>query len=210
MIVLSATMTRSLLPVMALLLIAGCATQPPVIDSDADANWVTRRSELAKIRHWQLEGRISIVVDNDAWSASLQWDQQDVAYVLRVIAPLAQGTVELQGTGEGKVSLRVDNEREVHADNPEDLLQETLGWSVPVTGMAWWIRGLPDPGIRLDDLQLDEAGRVLEMRQEGWHIIYTRYHQLKELELPGRIRMVNGNLRLRIAIRDWQLPVAGS
>ena len=201
----AAHLHRPLLALLLAALAAGCTTQVAVEPAAGNRLWEQRHAALDDLLAWRLNGRISVAVERDAWSATLQWDQQAAAYLMRVIAPLAQGTVELRGAADGRVNLRLDDGRVLQADDPESLLQETLGWSVPVSGMAYWIKGMPDPGRRVDTLLVDEQGRITDLVQAGWQISYSRYGRHGELDLPGRIQLINGNLRLRLAIRDWQI-----
>lgn len=187
------------------LTLAGCAMQPPAVSADRSSLWQARSARLAGLTQWVLKGRIAVQVEREGWTASLQWEQHAGDYVLRVSAPLGRGTFELIGSAQG-VALQTADNRLLYADDPEALLQQTLGWQLPVSGLYYWIRGLPDPGAESGTLQLDEKGRVNDLRQNGWQVSYQRYKTTGGMELPGKITLENEHLKVRLVISDWVFP----
>ena len=186
------------------LILAGCAAQPPIGVGDRSLLWQERSARLAGLTQWVLRGRIAVQVEREGWTASLQWEQRADDYVLRVSAPLGRGSFELIGSAQG-VSLQTADNRLLHADDPEALLQQTLGWQLPVSGLYYWIRGLPDPGAEPVTLQLDEKGRINDLKQNGWQVKYQRYESAGGMELPGKITLENARLKVRLVISDWVL-----
>ncbi|MBI2993891.1 MAG: outer membrane lipoprotein LolB [Gammaproteobacteria bacterium] len=184
--------------------VAGCAVQPPGPVADRAAVWQARSARLAGVTHWILKGRIAVQLEREGWTATLHWEQRPDNYVLRVSAPLGRGTFELTGTPDG-VTLQTSDNRLYHADQPESLLQQTLGWQLPVSGLYYWVRGMPDPGSRFDVLDLDDQGRINDLIQDGWQVNYERYRLAGDLELPGKITLENERLRVRLVISDWIL-----
>jgi len=41
--------------------------------------------------------------------------------------------------------------------------------------------------------------------QSGWQVSYTQYSNQGEFDLPGRIALDNGKMKLRLVIRSWNL-----
>jgi len=187
-----------------LLWLAGCATHIPVDEQVRLDNFQANREKLAELESWQLQGRIALSMDKDAWSATLHWTQTDGDYELRLIAPLGRGSFELHGGDQG-VLLRLAQNQVLRADDPETLLQDNFGWTVPVSGLTYWIRGIPDPGAKVTRLLLDERGRIRAMEQSGWQVTYIQYSNQGMFELPGRIALANGKLKLRLVIKTWTL-----
>ena len=185
-------------------ILAGCAAQPTIGAGERSSLWQARSARLAGLTQWVLRGRIAVQVEREGWTASLQWEQHDGDYVLRVSAPLGRGTFELTGSAQG-VSLQTSDNRLLHADDPEALLQQTLGWQLPVAGLYYWVRGLPDPAAEPDSLQLDEKGRINDLKQSGWQVTYQRYASAGGMELPGKITLENARLKVRLVISDWVL-----
>ena len=76
--------------------------------------------------------------------AGLFWLQRQDYYDIRLSGPLGRGAARLTGRP-GQVSLEVANQGRYEASSPEELLGEQLGWSLPVSHLVWWVRGLPAP-----------------------------------------------------------------
>jgi outer membrane lipoprotein LolB len=188
----------------ALALGAGACATPPAGPGQS-AGWLRHQSLLAELREWRVSGRIAIRHEREGWNASLHWRQNGDEYVVRLSAPLGRGTVELSGSGAG-VSMRTADNRLLHADSPELLMQDNLGWHVPLRGLSYWVRGLPEPGSEPDGMSFDASGRIQDLRQDGWHVSYERYLSEGAYELPGKMTLENRELRVRLVISDWIVP----
>jgi len=184
--------------------LAACATQPPVPESREAARWQQHRAKISASKHWVFKGRIAIRLEKDGFSASLHWRQAYEDYTLRVIAPLGRGTFELQRK-EGAITLKTADNKLFHAKDAESLMQNHLGWHVPVAGLGYWLRGLPQPDVLLESLTLDAQGRVRELRQSGWWVRYKSYLDKDNYALPGQILLQNSALKLRFSIRQWEI-----
>lgn len=193
-------------PVLVLIIIAfaGCATAPTVDVRQRHTSWDIHRVKLSRLTTWQASGRISVRLEKHAWSATLQWHQQRQEYFLRLIAPLGQGTYEITGNNDA-VFLRTAKNEVLRANNPESLMEGTFGWSVPLTGLIYWIKGLPEPGKKADDLSLDEQGRITDLSQSGWRVTYSSYNETGGLELPGKISLQNDKIKVRLIIKHWKI-----
>lgn len=158
---------------------------------------------LEDLTTWTATGRVHIQTDDESWQATLLWRQQEDAYRIRLIAPLGQGTLELQGNA-GGVVLRTADGEEHAARNAEALMLDTLGWRVPVDGMAHWMAGRADPRREFEAREEDEGGRLVELRQAGWHIRYRDYQQAAGLALPRRLRLETERFSLDIVVTRWE------
>ena len=143
-------------------------------------------------------------LEKHAWSATLQWHQQQQEYFLRLIAPLGQGTYEITGNNDA-VFLRTAKNEVLKANNPESLMEGTFGWSVPLTGLIYWLRGLPEPGTKAEVFSLDEQGRITDLSQSGWRVTYSSYNNTGGLELPDKISLENDKLKVRLVIKHWKI-----
>lgn len=184
-------------------MLTGCATQQSISEGDRLAHWQLHSGKLAELTHWQFKGRIAIQMEKQGWTASFHWRQDQLDYVLLVLAPLGRGSYEISGDADGAV-MRTANNSIVHADDAETLLRENLGWHIPLSGLKYWVRGLPVPGKKNAGLLLDQQGRLAELSQSGWLVRYSRYINSGEYELPTKILMQNNNLKVRLVIKHWK------
>ena len=198
---------RGLLLLLLALLAAGCAELRPYLLPVEEAQtgaWERHRERVAALQEWHLTGRIGIKAGKEAFSATIDWQQRGEAYRLRIIAPLGQGSYQIEGDPAHVVLTNERNER-FEAVDPESLMQRNLGWSVPLSGLSWWVRGLPAPGAEPEQLRFDEEGRITDMAQSGWRISALGYRRVGEVDLPARLYLFNDRFQIRMAISRWEL-----
>ncbi|MBI1733070.1 MAG: outer membrane lipoprotein LolB, partial [Gammaproteobacteria bacterium] len=188
------------------LLVAACARQPAQVAGPDAAAWNARRERLSEIRDWQFRGRIAVQLPREAWSATVYWRQISDTYTLRVMAPLGRGTFELSGSAAG-VELRTADNRLLRAADPDSLLRENLGLQLPVSGLHWWVRGLPHPDSGAPNLAIGAAGELERLAQDGWRVEYRDYRLQGDVTMPGRVNLENGNMRVRILINEWRVAL---
>ncbi|MEM1244345.1 MAG: lipoprotein insertase outer membrane protein LolB [Pseudomonadota bacterium] len=166
-------------------------------------------AELAKAKkpnnlsHWTINGRIAIITPTQSQNASVYWRQQRSDYTMQFIAPLGTGAVRLSGS-RNRVTLVNAQGKSFSAKSAENLLEQQLGWRIPVANLFYWIRGIPAPNIPANK-QYDKNGDLASLRQQGWKISYLSYAKFGEYSLPTRIFLNYGKLKLRLIITRWQL-----
>ncbi|MCB1823789.1 MAG: outer membrane lipoprotein LolB [Candidatus Competibacteraceae bacterium] len=192
------------LMVLLVVLSAGCAVAPPASPTAPDA-WAARQSTLTRLTQWQADGRIGVVSGQDGWHASFQWVQRDPTYRIDIIGPLGQGRITIQGDAR-EVSIQTQDGQRSTAPDPDLLLEQTLGLRLPVTGLRYWVRGLPAPGPTALS-QTDAAGRLTRLEQNGWVIEYPSYapSSVFNLDLPERIVARRLDLGVKLVIEQWTL-----
>lgn len=191
---------------LALVLTLGACTQQPVLPPDqALAQWQDRQSRLQSLEQWRVNGRISLVTPREAWQADLIWVQQQRRFDIKLIAPLGQGTLALEGGPDGAQLRSSRSPRPVYATDPEALLFQQTGWRMPVDGLRYWVRGLPAPSGD-PQLKLDGQGRLAHLQQFGWQVEFVRYREVDVgTQLPDKIFLRKDDLSVRMVIRDWRL-----
>jgi outer membrane lipoprotein LolB len=123
---------------------------------------------------------------------------------MRLLGPLGQGAVEIEGDP-GGVRLRTAQGETYTASDPETLMHQALGWSVPVAGLRYWLLGRDDPGGGAVQPTLDPEGRPLTLAQGGWEVRYLDYLPVDPVSLPGRVQLDRGDLHARVVINRWDL-----
>jgi len=196
-------------------LLAGCAMQPaaPLHDAAAlDRLWDSRQAQLSGLAGWQMKGRVAVKSAEDSWSASLSWQQQAESFDISFSSMLGQRMAQLKGD-ELSASLYLPDDRVFSAANVSELLDDELGWSVPMGGLRYWLVGLPAPELSLAatpelNKGLDELGRLQWLEQSGWRIEYQRYRPAGILEVPKKMVLTRDDLRVRFVIDRWQAVAA--
>lgn len=173
-------------------LLAGCATAPAVVAP----------SRPAGDAPFAIEGRISARHGNDALSANFQWTHAPPIDVLSVTTPMGQGIAEIRGDASvRRVELRGANGLSAEASDWSTLTERALGAPVPVDGLAVWMQGLTLPDTA-HALERDSAGRVAQLRQDGWEIVYD-YRDATAVR-PARLKLARADIEVRIVVDRWE------
>ena len=133
----------------------------------------------------------------------VRWRQQEQEFDIDLHGPLGRKVAAINGK-EGDVQLTTSKGKSYSATDPEDLMQDLFGYSLPVNGLRYWMRGIPDPQQKYASLELDEQGRLKQLNQAGWSIDYNRYHD-GEPAMPAFIKITNQTLNANIVIDHWSL-----
>ena len=194
----------ALLAVVLIAPLFGCAI-PPATSPQAAAAWTARQNRLARLTTWQVDGRIGVVSGPEGWHASFQWAQQDAGYRIALIGPLGQGRVEVESDGQ-EARVQTQDGQNWTAPDADALLEQSLGVRLPVNGLRYWARGLPEPGST-PTLQTDAQGRLIRLEQNGWVIEYPAYAptSMPNLDLPERIVARRQDLSVKLVIEQWTL-----
>lgn len=157
-------------------------------------------------RHWQLSGKLGLRGPQLAESAYLNWRQCGEQYDMRISGPLGQSVARIDGNG-SQLTVRLEGQEPVATADPEQLLQERLGWSVPLRALRYWVRAEPAPG---NTAQFDgPAGQPTELRQLGWQVRYLAWHQAGAIALPAKLTLRNDSgMQATLLISDWLLSDA--
>jgi outer membrane lipoprotein LolB len=196
------SLPRLLIALLALALLAGCAGRAPLPDGErAEGQWQAQADRLEALDTWILVARVGLRTAQDATSANLDWSQHPHYYRMLLSGPFGSGRSTLEGR-EGRFSLTTSEGR-FEAETPEALMEEQLGWSLPVGALADWVRGVP--GTSSDyRLEEDELGFPQRLEQDGWEIEYRDWIQAADLWLPRRLVMTYGDLRVTLVVTDWR------
>ena len=181
---------------------AGFGARESVQGQGNQAQWREHKQQLSSLDGWQIDGKIGIRAPKDSGSGTLFWLQRQDYYDIRLSGPLGRGAARLTGRP-GQVSLEVANQGRYEAPTPEALLEEQMGWKLPVSHLTWWVRGLPAPDSK-SRLTLDADSRLSNLEQDDWQIEYLSYAQQNGYWLPERIKLHGSNLDVTLVIKQWQ------
>lgn len=197
---------RVFVPVLLLAVLAGCAATPlPVPSISPEEAWLRHETRLRTLDTWTLSGRLVVSDEKEAWNASLHWAQRPDGYEVSVIAPLGGGSLQLRGNTRG-VTLQTSDDELYLAQDPDALMTEVLGLQIPVSGLRFWVLGIPQPGVA-QQYKLDSWGRLVELQQGEWQIEFVRYRETPRGSLPDKLFMRNQQFAVRLVISDWEFPV---
>jgi len=194
---------RRLLPLVALALLAGCASIVHPGGAGNEAAWHARLARLKQLDDWHLDGRIGVVSPHRGGSASFTWTERGERMRLGFSGPFGLGAVRLWGTPE-QIHVRDSKGHEWTTDAPDLALERALGWPLPVASLRYWVLGRPAPGSA-SHVSLGRRGLVSRLEQQGWTVRYESYQSTHGLLLPQRLAASRAGTRIKLVVSGWKL-----
>ncbi|PYE13423.1 lipoprotein insertase outer membrane protein LolB [Paraburkholderia silvatlantica] len=160
----------------ALLVLAGCATQQPPRQPSTSNATTSLTTQTSRAYH----GRFAVqYVDQNGQQrnayGNFDWHETDSTVTLQLLNPLGQ-TLALVTSAPSQATLELPNRQPLTADNVSTLMQQALGFALPVEGLRYWLqpsvaptshaRTMPDP---------QNPQRLSQIEQDGWTIDYVAY-----------------------------------
>ncbi|MDX1556158.1 MAG: lipoprotein insertase outer membrane protein LolB [Xanthomonadales bacterium] len=187
------------------LALASCAAVP----STEEGPPLAVRTELYESRHaaltafdrWSMDGRLAVSDSEDGGSGKLEWRKQPDLSELDFRGALGRGAWQLD-IRPGHAVLSLGTGETFEAPEVSELVQNHVGWHIPVGALEWWIRGLAEPQGKAEH-SLDEAGRITQLSQYGWTVEYDRYKEFSGIQLPTKIEARKGARLVKLIMREW-------
>lgn len=182
-----------------LLILAGCS----ITQNTTTPEWDEIPGPLSDFpENWTINGRISVIHENENWYARFNWIQQDQDFEIRFTGPL--GETELQISQIGQVMRLKTPSTERTTDDIEQLMLQETGWQFPVKSLRFWSRGQPDPRFE-SRASYNQQKLISDIYQSGWHIQYPKRMQVGKYRLPKKIVVTEQNLKIKIIVTQWFL-----
>ena len=183
-------------------LLSACSQQPRV---PLDQHQLSQQQATQAIPDvWRITAKLGIRTTNDSGSLTINWQQQADRYYIQFSGPLGQGSGTLTGSPNG-IIIEQANKPVISSNEAEQLIQESFGWALPVDHLNYWVRGLPSPLLAITQASYLPSGVLDTLNQSNWVLEYQRYSQVEQWLLPSKIRATNGNTRLTLIIKHWQV-----
>ena len=182
--------------VVSALLLAGCAALP-----------TSAPESVALSRHalddFVIEGRFSLRQNEQNHSGRLRWKHAGGSDEVLLASPFGQGVAEIVADSRS-ASLTTSDGKTYSAVDAESLTEQVLGYRLPLSLLADWVRGRLVPE---HVAERDASGRPLALRHEDWRVAYE-YDSDAPDALPGRLFAERvGVFELRLRIDEWtRLP----
>lgn len=191
------------LGIISLCLLTACA--PPRPAEEQPTNKVIplekRKAETATVSSWQIHGAMAAKSKTKGWSATMNWVQHGAnSYQIRLMGPLGGGTVLINKSG-NTITFQ-DGPKTSSSTNADELLLKQTGIRLPVNNLYYWVRGLPAPGA-IQSEKHDEYNHLVQLKQSGYVIDFTKYTSVKGIDLPSMIRLEGNGVMVKVIIKSW-------
>jgi len=177
------------LVIAALFILSGCASYKPVS--------LEMGVTLAPSNEFTASGKLGIRSTQVNESGRFTWIQQGPDYEIELLDPFGRQVMNLMGET-GQVVLRSNSAAPKMAGTPEELMQELLGWQIPVAPARFWLQGHPAPGVKFQQEQRNQ------FQQLGWTVDILALQTLPLGTVPRKVRLTYEDLQLTLIIGDWE------
>lgn len=151
-----------------------------------------------EVVEFELLGRIAARYGKEAFTGNVHWRHAGGGDEMLISTPLGQGVARIVREGEA-VQLTTAEGKEFHAPDSESLTERTLGFRLPLEGLADWVRGQPSPGAPVE-IDKGPDGKLRSLEQRGWKVEYQQY----ERDRPALMRLTYQGIEMRLAISEWK------
>jgi len=185
-----------------LILLCSCSTLPK--DDPTPQSAVSRQADISRYSDWRAEGRISLSSPQQSVAGALEWLQNGADYRVGLTAFLGQRALSIEQHADW-ATLQVRGDNKITGASAESLLRRRLGVRVPLSQLAFWIRGLPGT---VGAAQYDRFGRLYSIKYQDpdgrdWRARVKQYSTVQELDLPRTIEVTDGEHKIRLVLSDW-------
>lgn len=150
-----------------------------------------------------LNGRIAVKYNGARHSAGLHWTHTAQSDEILLLAPLGQTAARIYRDTQN--ATLDDGDKHYQAGNAETLMQQVLGWYLPLHGLHHWVLGLAETESPAQ-IERNGNGQITVLHQNGWEIRYLRHSATTQDSLPTRLQLSRGSLQMQLLIDEWELP----
>lgn len=187
------------------LTLSACTTTPRIIPSDdVDRAWQERKSFLYSHSDWVAHLSLIGVTHDEKFKTRIEWQQRSDGYQIKLRDFIGRTVALIDGSPE-KVVVKTSKGERYEDQNAETLIYGLFGLRIPVAGMRYWLRGVPQPETEYVDLELRADGLAEKMQQAGWRLSYQNYADNKPVRMPNQAVFEYDDLALTVKVARWQL-----
>ena len=186
--------------------LSACATAPSKIVPIDNVNlaWENRKSSLYKQDKWVAHLSLIGVAKQEKFKTRIIWQQIDQNYQIKLRDYIGRTVAIIDGSPQ-KVIVKTSKGQRYEDNDAETLIYGLFGLRIPVEGMRYWLRGVPQPEEEYQALNLRADGLAESMRQVGWQLSYQDYANNQTLKLPTRALFEYDDLALTVKVARWEL-----
>jgi outer membrane lipoprotein LolB len=187
-----------------LVLVGGCASVTPRPSGD----WLDeRRNWFAQYPDWSVEGRLGLSDGERGGTLAMHWQARGAIHDIR-LRTLAGGRQWRLVMEPGRAVLTGSEVGRIEGPDPDGLVEQAIGWPIPVRHMADWLRGLPGPDAAR--VRYADDGLMQGLAWGDWSLEYLRWAGWGDgaVHLPARIDAVRTPHEVRLVLRGWRFDAA--
>ncbi|MCH2191302.1 MAG: lipoprotein insertase outer membrane protein LolB [Gammaproteobacteria bacterium] len=199
--------------------LAACQSSPkkPVNRDLTETVWSTDKSVFADkvkmvsdVSTWNLQSKVAVSGGSLRESANLVWRAGPEGGSLRFFGPLGAGALLINYDSSG-ASLVDGNKQKIEGHSVEAVLQQAVGWYLPLDALIYWVHGIPNPKYAYR-YSLGVKQELSALEQLGWELSFSKYAENKDngflpRSITGRrLMLINGleeQMTIKILVKSF-------
>jgi outer membrane lipoprotein LolB len=173
-----------------ILLLTGCSSVPVITQRPAQMD-----------APFAFNGRVAFKQGEQRDSAGVRWVHRASEDEILLLAPLGQTVARIHRGGDA-VTLEAAGKLYT-AQDMETLMQQALGWQLPLSGLSHWVTAVPVPDVE-SNVERDAVGQVRLLHQQGWEITFSRYAAPTADALPLKLTLKREAVEVMLIIDEWE------
>ena len=159
----------------AVVALSGCASVQPQGPSTSNAA-TALSTQTTRAYH----GRFAVQYDDQNGQqrnayGNFDWQETGDTVSVQLRSPLGQ-TLAIITSSPASASLELPNRQPLTADNVSTLMQNAIGFALPVEGLRYWLQPSVAPTSHATTVpDPEQPTRLKEIEQDGWTIDYVAY-----------------------------------
>lgn len=184
-------------------LLSACASTPnqSVMSESSAMRHQSHLQSISAIQDFSLQGRIGIQTNSKGFSGGLHWLHSSESDNIGLFSPLGSQVAQIVKS-KNEITFTDTKGRKVSDTDAESLTYKSLGWSLPLTGLADWSLGRPSQG-KITASTWNEQGMLTTLDQDGWKIEFSNYIEKNGYSLPGKIFLKSDQVNLKLVVENW-------
>lgn len=190
------------------LTLSACATKPNLIPAeqiDRQA-WQLRNAQLLAQDSWEAHFSLLGNKDQQKFKTRVIWQQTNQDdYQIRLKDFIGRTVAIIEGSSD-QVVVKTSKGKRYEGVNADALIRDVVGLRIPVEGMRYWLRAIPEPQQEYEILSINDTGLVASAKQSGWQLDYPQYQEFASTNLPTNAVLQFNDIILTIKVSRWEFP----
>ncbi|HDU8584159.1 lipoprotein localization protein LolB [Morganella morganii] len=197
-----------LLPLCSLIL-AACTLPDNTEKGDVSATsagWKAQTEQINQLQRYQTRGSFAYIGTTQKTYARFFWQQYSPDnYKLLLTNPVGSTELELI-VKDGQTQLTDNKGQKYYSDDPDSMIYQLTGMTIPMENLRQWIVGLPgDAQSYAISNQYHLKALSWAQGMEKWNVTYQSYDEKVSPQLPNRLDIEQGDNRIKLKMDSWTL-----
>jgi len=176
------------------MLLGGCTLFQPLPQPAA-------RPAQPELTPFAINGRIAVKYNGSRESAGLRWTHTAQADEILLLTPLGQTAARIYS--DARHTTLDEGDKHYENESPESLMQEVLGWYLPLSRLHHWLLGMAEKESPAQ-IEHNPNGQIAVLHQDGWEVRYLSYASDRADSLPKRMQLIHEGLQVQLLIDEWE------